>query len=139
MGISGPVTASYASHGDGLRVRKTVGGATTRCTCDVLKLPVVLAADGDEYVWGQGLIGQVTSTGTARYAHADGLGRVRRVRPVQRLLHSFWATCAPVLDGFVRITRPSTPAARARAAIASPIAASSRAAKAMMLEPPPER
>jgi RHS repeat-associated protein len=77
-GISGPVTAGYAYNGDGLRVSKTVGGATTRYTWDVLGLPRVLA-DGNEYVWGYGLVAQVTGAGTATYAHVDGLGSVRVV------------------------------------------------------------
>ena len=75
-GISGPVTASYSYNGDGLRVSKTVGGTTTTYTWDVLGLPVVLA-DGTEYVWGQGLISQITSSSAATYAHADGLGSIR--------------------------------------------------------------
>jgi RHS repeat-associated protein len=75
-GISGPVTASYAYNGDGLRVSKTVGGTTTRFTWDVLGIGQVIA-DGNEYVWGHGLVGQVTAGGTATYAHADGLGSIR--------------------------------------------------------------
>jgi RHS repeat-associated protein len=75
-GISGPVTASYASNGDGLRVSKTVGGATTRFTWDVLGIGQVIG-DGNEYVWGVGLISQVTVGGTATYAQQDGLGSVR--------------------------------------------------------------
>lgn len=74
--ISGPTTASYTYNGDGLRVAKTVGGNTTRFTWDVLGLPQVIA-DGNEYVWGHGLISQVTGSGTATYAHADGLGSIR--------------------------------------------------------------
>jgi RHS repeat-associated protein len=76
VGITGPVTASYSYNGVGLRVSKAVGGTTTRFTWDVLGLPVVLS-DGNEYVWGAGLIGQVTTGATATYAHADGLGSVR--------------------------------------------------------------
>jgi RHS repeat-associated protein len=68
--------AGRCHNGDGLRVAKTVDGTTTRITWDVLGLPRVLA-DGDEYVWGQGLIGRVTAGGTATYAHADGLGSIR--------------------------------------------------------------
>ncbi len=75
-GITGPVTATYTYNGDGLRVRKVVGAATTNYTWDVLGLPVVLA-DGDEYVWGAGLVGRVVGGTTATYAHADGLGSVR--------------------------------------------------------------
>jgi RHS repeat-associated protein len=75
-GITGPVTASYTSNGDGLRVRKVTGGTTTTYAWDVLGLPVVLS-DGDEYVWGHGLIGRVAAGTTATYAQADGLGSVR--------------------------------------------------------------
>ena len=49
------------------------------------------------------------------------------------------STRAPAADGRVRITRPPTPASRAHAAIASPIAASFPSVSAMMLDPPPER
>jgi RHS repeat-associated protein len=77
-GISGPVAASYAYNGDGLRVSRTVSGVTTRYTWDVLGLPKVLA-DGNEYVWGAGLVAQVTGAGTATYVHVDGLGSVRVV------------------------------------------------------------
>lgn len=70
-------TASYAYNGDGLRVAKTVGGTTTRFAWDHLGLPVVLA-DGDEYVWGQGLVSRLASgSGALTYAHADGLGSIR--------------------------------------------------------------
>jgi RHS repeat-associated protein len=75
-GVAEPVTASYAYNGDGLRVSKTVGGNTMRYTWDVLGFGHVVA-DGNEYVWGAGLIGQVTGSGTATYAHADGLGSIR--------------------------------------------------------------
>ena len=75
-GIGGPVTASYAYNGDGLRVSKTVGGTTTNYAWDVLGLPMVLS-DGTEYVWGHGLISQITGAGAATYAHADGLGSIR--------------------------------------------------------------
>jgi hypothetical protein len=45
-------------------------------TWDVQDLGQVIA-DGDEYVWGHGLIGRVTAGGAATYAHADGLGSIR--------------------------------------------------------------
>jgi YD repeat-containing protein len=83
-GISGPVSASYSYNSDGLRVRKVVGGATTNYAWDVLGLPVVLA-DGDEYVWGKGLIGRVVGGATATYAHADGLGSVRLLAVAARV------------------------------------------------------
>ena len=75
IGISGPATASYAYNGDGLRVGKTVGGTTTSYAWDPTGLGTVLS-DGGEYVWGQGLVGQVTGSGTT-YAHSDGLGSIR--------------------------------------------------------------
>jgi YD repeat-containing protein len=76
VGIFGPVTATYSYNGDGLRVSKTVGGATTRFTWDAIALPRALS-DGNEYIWGSGLIGQATTGGTATYAHGDGLGSIR--------------------------------------------------------------
>jgi RHS repeat-associated protein len=75
-GIGGAITASYSYNGDGLRTSKTTGGTTTTYTWDPAALPVVLA-DGDEYVWGNGLLSQVTAGGAATYAHADGLGSIR--------------------------------------------------------------
>jgi RHS repeat-associated protein len=76
VGVSGPVTASYSYNGDGLRVSKTIGGNTTPFSWGAIDLPRVIS-DGTEYVWGAGLIGQVTGGGTPTYAHADGLGSIR--------------------------------------------------------------
>lgn len=75
-GISGPVTASYAYNGDGLRTSKTVSGSTTTFTWDPTGIGQVLG-DGNEYVWGYGLISRITAAGTATYAHADRLGSIR--------------------------------------------------------------
>jgi hypothetical protein len=75
-GITGPVTASYSYNGDGRRVSKTVNSVTTTYTWDQLGLGVVLD-DGEEYVWGVGLIGQITGSNDETYAHADGLGSIR--------------------------------------------------------------
>lgn len=75
--IGGPVSATYQYNGDGLRVGKTVNGATTGYAWDPTGRGTVLTAGGDEYLWGQGLIGLQTATGTPTYAHADGLGSVR--------------------------------------------------------------
>jgi RHS repeat-associated protein len=75
-GVSGPISASYNYNGDGRRVSKTVSGTTTNFTWDQTGVGVVLG-DGNEYVWGSGLISQITSAGTTTYAHSDGLGSVR--------------------------------------------------------------
>src|SRR5579862_101365 len=75
-GISGPATASYSYNGDGLRVGKTVNGTTTPYVWDPTGMPMVLS-DGNEYVWGQGLISAISAGGIPSYAHADGLGSIR--------------------------------------------------------------
>jgi RHS repeat-associated protein len=78
-GISGPTTASYAYNGDGLRVGKTVNSVATSYVWDPTGLGHVVAdSTGDEYLWGQGLVGQVTGP-VASYAHSDGLGSIRLV------------------------------------------------------------
>jgi RHS repeat-associated protein len=58
-----------------LRVSKTVGTTTTDYTWDPTGLGNVLS-DGNDYVWGLGLISQIAS-GTPTYAHSDGLGSIR--------------------------------------------------------------
>jgi RHS repeat-associated protein len=64
-------SASY--NGDGLRSSRTAGGTTTNFVWDMAaKLPVVLD-DGTQYVYGSGLVSQVTSSGTF-FLLADGLG-----------------------------------------------------------------
>ncbi len=73
--ISGPVSASYVYNGDGLRVSKTVSSTTTNYTWDQTGIGQVIS-DGNDYVWGLGLISQITS-GTPTYAHSDGLGDTR--------------------------------------------------------------
>ena len=56
--LSGPTSASYVYNGDGLRVSKTVGTTTTDYTGDPTGIGNVLS-DGNEYVWGLGLISQI--------------------------------------------------------------------------------
>src|SRR5579862_334023 len=77
-GISGPATASYSYNGDGLRVGKTVNGTTTPYVWDPTGMPMVLS-DGNEYVWGQGMISAISAGGVPSYAHADGLGSIRMI------------------------------------------------------------
>jgi RHS repeat-associated protein len=51
----GSVTATYAYDGDGLRMSKVVGGATTRFTWDVSgKLPLLVSDGATMYVYGPG-------------------------------------------------------------------------------------
>jgi RHS repeat-associated protein len=54
---------------------RTVGTTTTGYTWDQTGLGNVLS-DGNEYVWGLGLISQIAS-GNPTYAHSDGLGSTR--------------------------------------------------------------
>ena len=74
--IGGPTTASYAYNGDGLRVGKTVNGTATSYAWDPTGLGNVLGDGTGEYLWGQGLVSQVTSSATT-YVQSDGLGSVR--------------------------------------------------------------
>lgn len=71
----GGVTTSFGYRGDGLRNSSTTGGTTTTFTWDVgAGLPVILD-DGAQYVYGAGLISQVSGANTYYYL-ADGLGSV---------------------------------------------------------------
>jgi RHS repeat-associated protein len=67
------VTTAFAYRGDGLRNSKTTGGNTTTFTWDVAGgLPVVLD-DGNQYLYGAGLVSQKQS-GNWYYYLSDGLG-----------------------------------------------------------------
>jgi RHS repeat-associated protein len=67
------VTTTFAYRGDGLRNSKTTGGNTTTFTWDVAAgLPVVLD-DGNQYLYGAGLVAQKQS-GSWYYYLSDGLG-----------------------------------------------------------------
>ena len=67
------VTTTFAYRGDGLRNSRTTGGNTTTFTWDIAGgLPVVLD-DGARYVYGAGLVSQVSGVNTYYYM-ADGLG-----------------------------------------------------------------
>ena len=66
-------TTTFAYRGDGLRNSRTMGGVTTTFTWDIAGgLPVVLD-DGAQYVYGAGLVSQVSGANTYYYL-ADGLG-----------------------------------------------------------------
>lgn len=66
------VTTAFAYRGDGLRHSRTVGGQTTVFAWDINGgLPVVLD-DGSRYVYGAGLVSQVSGANT--HYLADGLG-----------------------------------------------------------------
>src|SRR5689334_1741680 len=72
------VTTTFAYRGDGLRTSRTVGGNTTTFTWDIAGgLPVVLD-DGNQYVYGAGLVSQKQS-GNWYYYLADGLGSTMAV------------------------------------------------------------
>jgi len=70
----GGTTTSFTYRGDGLRASQaTWGSTTTGYTWDLnSSLPVVLD-DGSQYVYGNGLVSQVSGTSTYYYL-ADGLG-----------------------------------------------------------------
>jgi len=69
----GGVSSSFAYLGDGLRNSRTVGSTTTVFTWDIAGgLPPVLD-DGNQYVYGAGLLSQISAAGTYYYL-ADGLG-----------------------------------------------------------------
>jgi RHS repeat-associated protein len=72
------VTTTFAYRGDGLRNSRTVGGNTTTFTWDIAAgLPVVLD-DGNQYVYGAGLVSQKQG-GNWYYYLADGLGSTMAV------------------------------------------------------------
>jgi RHS repeat-associated protein len=72
------VTTTFAYRGDGLRDSRTVGGNTTTFTWDIAGgLPVVLD-DGNQYVYGAGLVSQKQG-GSWYYYLADGLGSTMAV------------------------------------------------------------
>ncbi|MGI8552352.1 MAG: RHS repeat-associated core domain-containing protein, partial [Dehalococcoidia bacterium] len=77
-GITGPTTASYTFNGDGMRTGKTVNGTATNYALDPTGIGHVLS-DGNEYVWGQGLINQTTAGGASSYALSDGSGSIRQL------------------------------------------------------------
>ena len=69
----GGTTTSFTYRGDGLRASQTSGSTTTSYTWDLnSSLPVVLD-DGSQYVYGNGLVSQVSGASTYYYL-ADGLG-----------------------------------------------------------------
>jgi RHS repeat-associated protein len=71
----GGVASSFDYRGDGLRNSRTTGGTTTTFTWDVAAgLPVIID-DGAQYVYGAGLVAQVSGSNTYYYL-ADGLGSV---------------------------------------------------------------
>jgi len=64
---------SYAYRGDGLRDSATTGGTTRTFSWDVnAGLPVILD-DGSQYIYGAGLVAQISGANTYYYL-ADGLG-----------------------------------------------------------------
>ena len=66
-------TTTFTYGGDGLRNSRTMGGVTTTFTWDIAGgLPVVLD-DGAQYVYGAGLVSQVSGANSYYYL-ADGLG-----------------------------------------------------------------
>jgi RHS repeat-associated protein len=69
---------SYSYNGDGLRVGKTVASVTTDFTWDPTGIGTLLS-DGDDYLWGAGLIGRIDTNDDATYAHQDGLGSIRLI------------------------------------------------------------
>ena len=79
--ITGPNAGSYSYNGAGHRVARTVGAATTRYVVDSnAELPNVVAeTDGTgtllrSYVYGYGLLAQVSAADVARHYHFDQTG-----------------------------------------------------------------
>ena len=79
--ITGPNAGSYSYNGAGHRVARTVGAATTRYVVDPnAELPNVVAeTDGAggllrSYVYGYGLLAQISVADVARYYHFDQTG-----------------------------------------------------------------
>jgi RHS repeat-associated protein len=72
----GGTASTYVYNGDGLRVSRTVGTATTSYTWDVASaLPVIIQdSAGNSYVYGLDLISRIDSGGNQEYHLYDGLG-----------------------------------------------------------------
>lgn len=73
-------SAIYTYNGDGLRMSKTVSGATEAFTWDTAEgLPQILQDGTTQYVYGPAgmLLEQVSSNGTVLYYHQDQLGSTR--------------------------------------------------------------
>ena len=72
--------ATYAYNGDGLRITKTVGAATTNFVWDpsTADVPMLLSDGNTDYIYGPDgtPIEQITAT-TPTYLHTDQLGSVR--------------------------------------------------------------
>jgi hypothetical protein len=51
---------------------------TTDFTWDPAGIGTLLS-DGDDYLWGHGLIGRIDANNDATYAHQDGLGSIRLI------------------------------------------------------------
>ena len=69
----GGTTTSFTYRGDGLPNSRTTGGSTTTFTWDInAGLPVVID-DGTQYIYGAGLVSQISGSSTYYYL-ADGLG-----------------------------------------------------------------
>ncbi|HUG16086.1 MAG TPA: hypothetical protein VMM78_13840, partial [Thermomicrobiales bacterium] len=51
---------------------------TTPFTWDPTGIGTLLS-DGDDYLWGAGLIGRIDANDDATYAHQDGLGSIRLI------------------------------------------------------------
>lgn len=71
---------TYAYNGDGLRMSKTLSGATTQQTWDVAEGHPILIQDGTtSYITGVGglPLEAITSSGTPIYYHQDRLGSTR--------------------------------------------------------------
>ncbi len=72
------LTSATYPNGDGERVSKRVAGSNTSYAWDPAGIGHVLAdSNGYQYVWGNGLVSQVTNLNTQRYPLVDGLGSSR--------------------------------------------------------------
>ena len=78
-------SATYLYNGDGLRMTKTVAGATTQQSWDVAEgLPLLLKDGTTSYIAGLGglPLEQITASGTTSYYHQDRLGSTRAITNV---------------------------------------------------------
>ena len=80
--VDGATTVQFAYNGDGVRLSKTVNGATTAYVQDVqAPLPVVLAettgGQTSRYIYGNDLLERADPAGVPAFYHADGLGSTR--------------------------------------------------------------
>lgn len=82
IGLSGATSAAYAYNGDGVRMSKTVNGATSQFAYDTTgSVPEILFDGVYSYVYGPSgdVVEQIATSGQVLYLHQDRLGSTRLI------------------------------------------------------------